>query len=26
MRPVEDLDQLQFVETPFSAGNSIGAV
>jgi len=26
MRSVEDFDQLQFVETPFSAGNSIGAV
>jgi len=26
MRPVEGSDQLQFAETPFSAGNSIGAV
>jgi len=26
MRPVEDFDQLQFDETPFSAGKSTGAV
>jgi len=26
MRPVEGFDQLQFAETPFSAGNSIGEV
>jgi len=26
MRPVEGFDQLQFAETPFSSGNSIGEV
>jgi len=26
MRPVEGFDQLQFAETPFSAGRSFGAV
>jgi len=26
MRPVEGFDQLQFAETPFSTGKSVGAV